>query len=55
MLLHADDLVLMSEAINGLRNMFIKWKEAFDSKDLKVNFGGKQGNGQQLHHKGWHV
>ena len=38
-LLYADDLVLMSETIEGLRNKFIKWKEDFDSKGLKVNLG----------------
>ena len=35
--LYADDLVLMSEIIKGLRNKFLKWKEAFESKGLKVN------------------
>ena len=29
----------MSETIDGLRNKFIKWKEAFESKVLKVNLG----------------
>ena len=38
-LLYADDLVLMSETIEELRNKFIKWKEAFESKGLKVNLG----------------
>ena len=38
-LLYADDLVLMSETIEGLRNTFLKWKEAFESKGLKVNLG----------------
>ena len=38
-LLYADDLVLMSEIIDGLRNKFLKWKEAFVSKSLKVNLG----------------
>ena len=38
-LLYADDLVLMREAIEGLRYKFIKWKEAFESKGLKVNLG----------------
>ena len=33
-LLYADDLVLMSEAIEGHRDMFSKWKEAFESKGL---------------------
>ena len=36
---YADDLVLMNETIEGLRNKFIKWKEAFESKDLKVKLG----------------
>ena len=36
-LLYADDLVLISEIFEGLRNRFIKWKEAFESKGLKVN------------------
>ena len=38
-LLYADDLVLISETIEGLWNEFIKWKEAVDSKGLKVNPG----------------
>ena len=29
-LLYADDLVLMSETIERLRNSFLRWKEAFD-------------------------
>ena len=27
----------MSETIEGLRNKFMKWNEAFESKSLKVN------------------
>ena len=38
-LLYADDLVLMSEIIVGLRNKFLEWKEAFESMGLKVNHG----------------
>ena len=38
-LLYADDLVLMSETIKRLRNMFLKWKETFESKGVKVNHG----------------
>ena len=38
-LLYADDLVLMSETIEGLRDKFLKWKEAFENKGLKVNHG----------------
>ena len=38
-LLYADDLVLMSETIEELRNKFLKWKEAFEREGLKVNLG----------------
>ena len=38
-LLYTDDLVLMNEPIEGLRNTFLKWKEAFESKGLKANLG----------------
>ena len=38
-LLYADDLVLMSETIKGLRDKFLKWKEDLESKGLKVNLG----------------
>ena len=38
-LLYGDDLVLMSEMIEDLRNKFMKWKEAFDNKVSKVNLG----------------
>ena len=30
-LLCVDNLVLMSETIEGVRNKFLKWKEAFES------------------------
>ena len=36
-LLYADDLVLMSETMNGLRNTFLKWKLAFENMGLKIN------------------
>ena len=36
-MLYADDLVLTSETIEGLREKFCKWKEAFESRGLKVN------------------
>ena len=29
----------MSETIEGLSNKFLKWKESFESKGLKVNLG----------------
>ena len=38
-MLYADDLVLMSESMEGLREKFWKWREAFESKGLKVNLG----------------
>ena len=38
-LLCADDLAVMSETIEGLRNKFIKRKEVFESKGLKINLG----------------
>ena len=38
-LLYADDLVLISETIEGLRKEFLLWKEAFESKGLKVILG----------------
>ena len=36
-LLYADNFVMMSETIERLRYKFLKWKEAFVSKALKVN------------------
>ena len=38
-MLYVDDLVLTSETMEGLREKFRKWKEAFESKGLKVNLG----------------
>ena len=38
-LMYTDDLVLTSETIDGLKNKFLKWKEVFESKCLKVNLG----------------
>ena len=38
-LLYTDDLVLISETIEGLRSKFIKWQEAFESKGFKINLG----------------
>ena len=31
-ILYADDLVLMIESIENLKEKFFKWKEAFESK-----------------------
>ena len=33
-LLYADDLLLMSETIEGLKNEFLKWKKPFESKGV---------------------
>ena len=38
-IVHADDLVSMSETLEGLMEKFWKWKEAFERKGLKVNLG----------------
>ena len=38
-LLYADDLVLMSETMEGPGNKFLKWMEALESNGLKVNLG----------------
>ena len=35
--MYADCLVLICERIEGLRNKFMKWIEAFERKCLKVN------------------
>ena len=35
--MHADDSVLMSESIKELRNNFLKWRKAFESKGLNVS------------------
>ena len=38
-LLYADDIVLTSETMKGLRDKFLKWKEVFEGRGLKGNFG----------------
>ena len=35
--LYADDLALISKSKENLKEKFLKWKEAFESKGLKVN------------------
>ena len=32
-----DELVLLNESMENLRKKFLKWKEAFETKGLKVN------------------
>ena len=46
---------VLSETIDALWKKFLKWKEAFESKGLKVNLGKNQGNFQWWHHIGWPV
>ena len=38
-MLYVDNLLLVSVTIKELMNKFLKWKEAFESKGLKVNLG----------------
>ena len=37
-ILYADDLILMSKSVENLKEKFLKWKKAFESKGLKVKF-----------------
>ena len=38
-ILYADDLVLMGESMKELRESFDEWREAFESKGMRVNLG----------------
>ena len=38
-ILYADDLVLMRETMEELRENFDEWREAFESKGMRVNLG----------------
>ena len=38
-ILYADDLVLMGETMEELRENFDEWREAFESKGMTVNLG----------------
>ena len=38
-ILYADDLVLMSESMDDLKERFQKWRSALKGKGLKVNAG----------------
>ena len=48
---YADDLTLTSETIEELRNKFRRWKEVFESKDLKDNLQKNHGDWQWRHYK----
>ena len=34
---YADDLILLSETMEGLKKRFLKWRSALESKGLKMN------------------
>ena len=36
-ILYADDLVLISESVENLKEKFLKWKKALESKGLNLN------------------
>ena len=38
-ILYADDLVVMGETMEDLRENFDEWREAFESKGMRVNLG----------------
>ena len=38
-ILYADDLVLMSESLEDLRERFQRWRSALEDKGLKENVG----------------
>ena len=38
-ILYADELALMSQTLEELRDKLWKWKEVFESKGFKVNLG----------------
>ena len=38
-ILYADDLVQLGETMEELRENFDEWKEAFESKEMRVNLG----------------
>ena len=41
-ILYADDLVLMGETMEELRENFDEWREAFERKGMRVNLGKKK-------------
>ena len=38
-ILHADDLIVMGKTMEELRENFDEWREAFESKGMRVNLG----------------
>ena len=47
-ILYADDLILISESIKNLIKKFLKWKETFESKKLKVNLKNIKVNSERF-------
>ena len=45
-LLYADDLILMAESEESLRDKIVKWKSGLGAKGLKVNIEKNEGNVQ---------
>jgi len=41
-----DDLILMAESEESLRDMIVKWKSGLEAKGLKMNTGKNEGNVQ---------
>ena len=44
---HANDLVLMGETEQKLRENFEEWREAFESKEMRVNLGKMMVSGME--------
>ena len=42
--LYADHFALMRETMEELRENFDKWREAFESKEMRVNLGKTKGS-----------
>ena len=47
-LLYVDDLVLTSKTIEDLKERFWNWKDALESKDLKINTRKNKSDGKQV-------
>ena len=41
-----DDLILMAESEESLRDTIVKWKSGLEAKGLKMNTGKNEGNVQ---------
>ena len=43
-LLYEDDLILMAESEESLRDKIVKWKSVLEAKGFKLNTGKNEGN-----------